>query len=61
MENWWTRESGRASFEERFPRWRCPGCSNVSRYLSTFFETCQWCKEDHTLDWDEYKVDADSA
>ena len=60
MSDFYTRRGDRW-WEERYPRWRCPDCDGVNRYLPTFFETCRQCNADHTLDWDAYKMDWDAA
>jgi len=47
-------------FDERYPVWECPGCGQVNRYLNTFFELCQSCGTDHTLDWEQFAITEES-
>lgn len=44
------------SFEERYKIWQCPHCNWLNRFVDTFFETCDNCNADHTLDWDKYII-----
>lgn len=41
-------------FSDKYPVWKCPECVYLNRSVDTFFELCNGCKADHTLDWDEY-------
>ena len=37
-------------FDWKFPIWECPKCKHINRYAADFFEVCEGCREDHTLD-----------
>jgi hypothetical protein len=43
-------------YEDLFPIWQCPSCKHLNQFVNTFFETCEKCHEDHTLDWIDYRV-----
>jgi hypothetical protein len=43
-------------FESLYPIWECPSCGSLHQYLDFFFEFCEYCGADHTLDWDKFMV-----
>lgn len=43
-------------FDNKYPIWKCPDCEWLNRYVDTFFEVCNNCGIDHTLDWHGYKT-----
>lgn len=43
-----------------YPVWKCPDCGWLNKYLNTFFEICDNCGKDHTLDWIDHEYNGET-